>query len=128
MARILNVVTLFVFLLLLKAAFADTRIVRIDINEVEENDRIHALETYYGKTIAVSKIQSRGDISATPVYLKLASDILIDDVVKLKNGKKISLEELEYAYIAKDFVAVKKEDTQGKHPASDGTAGTAGGK
>lgn len=126
MARILNVITLFVFLFFLKAAFADTQIIRISIADVKRDDKIHAIQTYYGKTITVSKIKSNED--ANSIYLKRASDILSNDEVKLKNGKSIFFEELEYAFIAKEFKKINKDDTQGKHPASDGSAGTAGGK
>lgn len=117
MARVLTIFTLFAFFFFIKSAFSDTSIIRVDIEEVDINDQIYALETYYGKKIVISK---------------MASDILGQGTVRLKNGKSIEKDDLEFAYIARQTIKtlekISKDTTEGKHPASDGSTGTSGGK
>lgn len=130
MARVLTVMTLFAFLLFLKSAFADTTIIRIDIEEVDINDRIHALETYDGKKIVVSKIAGKGNNNSP--FAQKASDILNLDTVRLRNGKILAKDDLEFAYIIRQTIKklekISKGETEGKHPATDGSTGTSGGK
>lgn len=130
MARVLTIFTLFAFFFFIKSAFSNTSIVRIDIEEIDVNDRIHALETYDGKKIVVSKIV--GLENKNSQFAKKASDILGHESIQLKNGKSIDKDDLEFAYIVRQTIKtlekISKDTLEGKHPASDGSTGTSGGK